>query len=258
MLSATKSTFLVLTSMLVALAARGSNADVISPTEADALYSEAAGLYRNGNAKTATKRYRRIIASGYSSAEVMYNLGLASMKANDPGSAVLNFRRAWRLKPRDPDVNAAMTIAVKRAGAPQLTPHSAVIRLLHTLSVTEWIILSQVLYWACALAAAMRLLLRKRGKAFSYVVALLSIPLALSLAGIWAWRTPDRLREGVVMTAADVRLAPRSAAISHFPLPAGSLVRVLEASGEWAKVSVGSRSGWIPRTTVVPIVNSQP
>ena len=55
--------------------------------------------YRQSDYATAIDQYEAVLASGYTSANLYYNLGNAYYRSNQMGRAILNYERALRLRP---------------------------------------------------------------------------------------------------------------------------------------------------------------
>jgi tetratricopeptide (TPR) repeat protein len=68
-------------------------------------------LYESGQYAKAAEAYQQLVDQGYSDAALFYNLGNAYFKQGDIGRAILNYRRAERLHPRDPDTRANLELA---------------------------------------------------------------------------------------------------------------------------------------------------
>lgn len=73
-------------------------------------FKEANQLYADGKFSEAIPIYEKLILSK-PSAEVYYNLGNAFFKEGQIGKAILNYERAKRLNPRNPDVRANLAYA---------------------------------------------------------------------------------------------------------------------------------------------------
>ena len=80
----------------------------VTPTEAMRVANQ---HYEAGQYSEAAAIYETILASGLHHSSVYYNLGNAYFKQGDLGRAILNYRRAQRLDPRDADVTANLSIA---------------------------------------------------------------------------------------------------------------------------------------------------
>jgi len=225
--------------------------------DAGRLFAEAAQLYQNAKPESAAARYEELLAAGYRSKEVYYNLANSCLLAGRIPPAILNYRQAWRIAPRDTDIAANLQTALTRTGT-SLPMQGSVTGFIQKISVTEWIVIALVSYWASALLATLRLAARRQSRFLAGAVLFLWCALAVSLAGILAWTGPTARQEAVLMQTEDVRLAPSQSAISHFPLQAGTILHVRESSGEWLKVSTAGRTGWIPKHNVQwSVVRSQ-
>jgi cytochrome c-type biogenesis protein CcmH/NrfG len=179
--------------------------------------------------------------------ELFYHLGTASFKGERLGPAVLNYRRAWLLAPRDPDVAANLRFALQAAGVPEpeLTGAES---LLTRLSGREWVVAATAGWWATWLFLGLAVLLRARQGLFLRLAAVAGVLAVVALLGVRTWRGFEREPEAVVMAVAQQALhAPLASSTPHFPVPEGSVVRVREFQGDWVMVIVDERAGWIRR-----------
>jgi tetratricopeptide (TPR) repeat protein len=71
---------------------------------ADTLWNSANNHYSIGNYKEASQLYEQILNENGESAEIYFNLGNACFKQNLLGAAHLNYERARRLDPTNPDI----------------------------------------------------------------------------------------------------------------------------------------------------------
>jgi len=67
--------------------------------------------YRQGDYALAIENYKKVLGSGVVSGQVYYNLGNAYFKNNDLGNAMVNYLRARRYMPRDPDLKSNISHA---------------------------------------------------------------------------------------------------------------------------------------------------
>lgn len=75
------------------------------------LFVTANQAYRDGDYQTAVRSYEQLVAGGFSSGELLYNLGCAYLKSGELGAALLNYRRAEKLLPRDEDLRSNLAYA---------------------------------------------------------------------------------------------------------------------------------------------------
>lgn len=81
--------------------------------EAARLFDEGNMLFREGNFEEARMRYESVLDHGYESGALYYNLGSAYYRLDRLGMAMLNYLRAARLLPDDPEI--AHSIEIVRA-----------------------------------------------------------------------------------------------------------------------------------------------
>jgi hypothetical protein len=183
----------------------------------------------------------------------LYNLGVASLAAGDAPQAILNFRRAWRLAPRDADLQRGLESALQAA---RLTrepmPFTDAVR--SACSATEWRNIEMVSWWLLLTIAALRLAAWLTGRLFARALALAACCWLISLGGLQFWRARLQEREAVVIApAVQARLAPSAAAQTLGDVPPGTLVRQTEFNGAWARIRWQDRSGWIPLGALEPV-----
>ncbi len=82
------------------LQARESAPDVLQ------IFQSANAAYQQGDFEKAINSYESLIQKGVRESDVYYNLGNAYFKKDRLGQAILNYERARRIRPRDPDINA--------------------------------------------------------------------------------------------------------------------------------------------------------
>ena len=211
---------------------------------------EAAELYRAGQFEQAAQAYEKLAAAEPDNAYFAYNLGNAYFKLNRLGKAVVCYRRAFELQPRDQDIRANLSFAVKKAGdalVPAGIPevlHS----IYHLLSQKELSGLFWLLCWAALLPGAVCVWpTRRRG--WLLAIALVFAALA-SASGIWllARRTTGLKNPAVVIEAqAEVRAGPGENFSTAATIPEGHTVEVLESNQGWLLVGVRSKNiqGWV-------------
>ena len=197
-------------------------------------YSEAAGLYQD------------LLADGFGGTEVLFNLGNTKFRSGDIGQAVLHYRRAWYLAPRDEDIRANLGFALEHTGA-DMPPVSPAGRMLRRLSLGEWVLVATLAWWLLGGLAIAALLAPVARRMAIQASAGLVLILVTALAGTGQWLRLYGARERVVILPDQTaRYAPLDGAESHFSLPAGSVVTTMQTAGDWIRVGAGRRDGWIP------------
>ena len=100
----------VLAACLAALVAVAGGAVAQSPP-AEELMASANERYSRGEYVEAAQQYESLLAGGFRDAALYYNLGNAYFQQSDLGRATLNYLRAERLSPRDPDIRSNLALA---------------------------------------------------------------------------------------------------------------------------------------------------
>src|SRR6266446_4572997 len=79
------------------------------------LYNQANQSYKAKQFLQAADKYEKLIAQGYKSAEVCYNLGNCYYKIDSVGKCILNYERALKLSPKDEDIIHNLKLAKLKA-----------------------------------------------------------------------------------------------------------------------------------------------
>ena len=111
-------------------------------------------LYDAGKFAEAAAAYEKIEPK---TAHVYYNLGNAWFRQGKLGEAILNYERARRLAPRDPDILANLKFAEQRLGVDEVnTPPRAIQRFLRSAiasrTASEWSVFELTALWLTVLA----------------------------------------------------------------------------------------------------------
>jgi len=219
-------------------------------------FDEASRLYEQGQYAEAATAYAKMVDGGKVSAALYFNLGNAHFKAGQLGRAVLNYRLAERLDPRDPDIRANLQTARTSVigGAPPPTPLWR--RVVSRLTLNEWALLASAALWILAgllVAAQWRPELRLTLRRSTTLVALLFLTLTGGTAVSWRerYRKPEVI---VVQPDAILHHGPLDESPSLQTLRDGQELLVLDAKNDWLQVTGAARGiGWIKRDQVVPL-----
>ena len=212
-----------------------------------ALFDQANKLYEQGKYNDAISAYEEIVKSGHTSAALHFNLGNAWLKTDRLGYALLHYRLAARLSPRDAEVRQNLLLARAR-----IQENAAVSaswwRWTRLLSLDEltWIVLAAWCLWWSALAVGQFLperqpMLRKLAKVVGGVAAVFGLWLG------WLWYAEIGSGPALVIAReAVVRLGPFEESQSAFVLHDGTELRVQGRKLDWAQVQDATgRRGWL-------------
>lgn len=225
-------------------------AETLANNSPAALFNEANKAYDAGNYPSAIEHYRTIIRQGYASSETFYNLANALFRNGVVGEAIVNYRRAWFLNPRDADVLANLNLAVQRTGA--FVPDSSLInRSIRELSLHEWLIAFKACYWLAVATTVLALLLPVTRRWLKPVAVTFWIMAFICLGGWANWYYWQNKSEAVVVAGNQTALyEPRSSSTPYFAVPEGSIVNMQDNFDAWVKISAGNKSGWLPKSVI--------
>lgn len=223
-----------------------------SPDDLENLMAMANQDYETGHFAEAVATYEEIVEAGIQHSNVYYNLGNAYFKQGDLGRAILNYRRAQRLDPRDGDIAANLEIA--RARTTDRLEHPGQVGLSQI--VGRWFTAEELSYlllgaWLliCLLASLIIFLPRLR-RQLSWFMAACALLFLLGLAALaidyFDQETPEAV---VIAEEVEVTAGPGSAEQYpvEFTLHAGAEIQVLERRLGWWLIGLpGNLRGWVP------------
>ena len=220
--------------------------------EPGSLFEGANKLYEQGKFSEAAATYEKLIQSGQTSAAIFFNLGNAYFKAGQIGRAVVAYRQAERINPRDPDVRANLLFARKQVQGPTFVA-TRWMQWLNHLTTNEWTLLLTAGLWALIL---LLILLQWRpawrGSLRIYIVLLVLGVVFTAVCLIAVLNQKRRVPIAVVVTRdASVHHGPLEESQMSFVAHDGAELRVLDQKDNWLEVTAGGgRRGWLRRDQV--------
>lgn len=228
------------------------SAQAVSPTEAMTAGNQS---YEAGDYTQAVEIYETMVAAGIQDSALYYNLGNAYFKQGHLGQAILNYRRAYRLDPRDVDNNANLALARSQAlDKLEAANDGAMTNFVRVaedwLTLNEASMLALVLWLLlCGLAVVAILLPRFRQVSLwtMVVIGLFLIVGVISIANRLynEYAYPPAV---VVAEQVSVMSGPGGADqyVVEFDLHAGAEVTQLESHDNWRRVLPGHDfQGWV-------------
>lgn len=250
--------------------AGGGGGAILSPLQAAALVQEAEQLFNEGNARQAAgdsaaleywrkaaRRYERLIREGdFRNGAVFYNLGNIYFRLDDIGRAILNYRRAQRFLPRDPNLlrNLAFVRSCRRdhIAEPERTRVLKTVFFWHYDLPLPWrengFLAAFAAFWSFALLGRLR---RRRAwpRWCGAAAAVAALALAASLA-VEEWNRAKH-RPGVILSQQVIARKGDSESYEPSftePLHAGTEFTLITRRGEWLEIALAdNRTCWIPR-----------
>jgi tetratricopeptide (TPR) repeat protein len=226
-------------------------------------FAKANKAYTVGSYSVAADQYQKIVASGFESPGLYYNLGNAYFKMNDYARAILWYERAKRLDPGNEDIdfnlNVANTkISDKIESLPELFYKRWFRALVETFSSDTWAFLGVGAFIATLLGfvlylASQYLILRKIG--FWAASAMLALSL---FTLIFAWSSHHfelATSEAIVFAPTiTVKSSPDEKSTDLFVLHEGTKVSLLDKISGWYEIRIANGSvGWLPKSSLEEI-----
>lgn len=194
-------------------------------------------------------------------APIYFNLGNAYFRQEKIGPAILNYERARRLAPRDPDILANLKFARQRLGVEDVsTSPRAVQRVWQSVvasrTASEWSAYELAGLWLTVLAVAGCIWLPKLRPGLAVLAVACGAWLVVTAAILGYQVTTERSEPSaiVLVTKAPARFAPLPDATVHFQLSEGTKVILREDRGQWMYVErVDGQQGWVNAETIEKI-----
>jgi tetratricopeptide (TPR) repeat protein len=226
----------------------------------DSVMSKANQNYIESNFDKAAELYQTLVDSGYHNAELYFNLGNSYFKLNRIPYALLNYERAYLLKPNDEDIEFnleyARTFTVDRI---EPLPQFFLIKWYRgaraTFSSNGWAFIS-ILFLAITLLLVLVFWYsfsawRKR---ITFAFALLTFSLTV-FSVIFSAQEKERvtLRNMAIIyhPVVTVRSSPGDSGKDIFILHSGTKVQITKAIGQWVEIRIADgNKGWIQSESI--------
>jgi tetratricopeptide (TPR) repeat protein len=223
-------------------------------------------LYEAGQIDLAVQAYEQLVIQGVVDSTLFYNLGNAYFKQGDPGRAVLNYRRAQELSPRDPDIKANLALA--RAQAVDEFEPAGEAGLLGRLgqTVRGWLTLNELAMavlagWILFVFLLILFISARAGSAWRrglrYALTVVAVVLVVGVLSLGSALYLEQNRaEGVVVAAkVDVTSGPGAQYVTEFTLHSGAEVDLIEVRPNWVRLALpgGELEGWVPANAIEPV-----
>ena len=206
-------------------------------------------FFNEGNYLAAAGEYQKQIDAGNKNCYTYYNLANSYFKSGDLDKALVNFYRAFKLKPRDKDILNNLSFTMEKAGQtliPESMPRSVFI-VYNYFSLAELKGLAFISLWVFAITFTFFVSFKYRP--FLLKAVIVTFCILLFFAGFYFLRAKQDLQDLAVVTAPRAEL--RSGPSENFPValnvPRAQLLKVHDKKGDWIEVSVGAENAltWV-------------
>jgi tetratricopeptide (TPR) repeat protein len=228
-----------------------------APPSPQTTFYHANALYKDGQYEAAAKEYEQVLQAGLESGNLYFNLANAYFKAGEKGKAILNYERARRLIPRDPDLEANLAYAQSLTGADTCVPalwQRLAFPLAQRMPTSQLVWATSACYTLLLSGLAVYRLWPRRPRWLVYVSTTLAVLVLIVTTSLGQQvLSNDWRRQAVVITGGDTaaRFEPADTGTVHFALKEGSLVRILDTREGWLQIArCDGLRGWVERTNV--------
>jgi tetratricopeptide (TPR) repeat protein len=228
----------------------------ITPLKGDAYYAK-------GQFKEAVSIYQSVVAEGYQSSALFYNLGNAYFKAGDIPSALLYYEKARLLSPGDEDINFNIRFANARTtdkidDAPAFFLTKWWTGFFLAISADSLAILAIILM---LLGSGLLIVyffsrngLIKKTAFFSAIAMFIAGIFSVLVAHSQVSYFNENKQAIIFSTVANVKSSPAGQATTLFVLHDGTKVNIKETSGDWIKIKLANgNEGWLKVTDLKEI-----
>ena len=217
-------------------------------------FQKALQLFQSQKFEEASKAYEQLLAKGYFSDELHYNLGNAYFQNQQPVKAIINYERALKLNPRNNDARFNLKIVLEEIENDLVeVPEFFLIKIwrsIHTrMSSNTWSICFIILIWLAVLALAYWLLAKERTKkkqAFISGIVALILSLFCFFLSSSQFKWENAKDAAIVTEQLPLRSAPEDNNKAILDLSAGTKLYFVDKIGEWHKIRlINGQLGWL-------------
>ncbi|MEM1441515.1 MAG: hypothetical protein AAGF67_04195 [Verrucomicrobiota bacterium] len=226
--------------------------------DSGSVFTSANEDFEQGELKQAEMKYMTLVENGLVSSDLYFNLGTTQYRLENPGEAMLWFRRAQIVEPNAPEIPQNIEFLKNKIGFLEFgeTGLGSVLRALPS-GLGKWV--GSALLWLAAIAIAAPFCLPSmRDRLSGYLV----LGVVLGMFGYVCLRldhfektqiAPQNFAT-VITSGAKALTAPSPASKAVIDLPPGSEVRIIQTTGQWRYVDIpGELRGWVRAEQIEPV-----
>ncbi len=247
------STFAIIIFVIVTLSSNSLNAEAINFEQQ---YEIAHQQYNEANFDSALVVYQSIYEAGFTSAELLYNIGNTYFKLRQIPSAILYYERALKLAPNDTDILHNLAIANSRIidkiePVPQLFFKNWWETFYKMFSADWWAIISLIFLALFLLLLFTFIISGNRAiRKVSFFSGLLFLLITIGTFGMASQKYyyTKSINEAIVFTPTiTVKSSPSASSVDLFVLHEGTKVSLLDEVDGWKEIKIANGSvGWMP------------
>lgn len=219
------------------------------------LLNKANEAYGKGQFDEASKAYQQLIAEGYQSSALYYNLGNAHYRLNEIPDAILNYEKAYKLAPGDEDIQVNLRFANQKiTDKIEAVPEFFLVKwwrgLVMSISLQAWSVLAAVLFFLGFLLLIVYLFSKitiiKKSTFYAGLVLLLMALFSLLVAS-WQDSYLNNNQHAIVFNGTvNVKSAPGGQQKTLFVIHEGTKVKIAQREDNWVRIVLPNGNiGWM-------------
>jgi tetratricopeptide (TPR) repeat protein len=231
-------------------------ATVLWAVPSDSL-NKANDLYNQGKFQQSIDTYERILAMGYESAELYYNLGNAYYRTKEVAPSLLNYERAKLLAPSDSDIQfniemANQLVVDKIEALPKPFFKKWRTALVNANSTDGWARISLFVFILGLVILGLYMFTRttfiKKLSFAGFIVAFFIAISALFLANAQHQMRSHSRGAIVFSSTVTVKASPNESGTALFVIHEGLKVEIVDAVGDWYQIRIADGNvGWMKK-----------
>ena len=220
-------------------------------------------LYNSAKYQDAIRKYQFVVAQGFESAELYFNLGNAFYKTGNATYAILNYERAKKLAPNDEDIKYNLDMAHTQIVDNIVTlPEPGFLRwwkqMISSQSISFWGSSSIITFFAfLSLFGLFLLSSAYRIKRLAFWFSVVSISISAITFAFGSHLTSKLINHNsAVITDRSVRIkaSPSETGTELFIVHEGVTVQLTDKLGDWVNISLpDGNKGWVKESSMVRI-----
>jgi tetratricopeptide (TPR) repeat protein len=229
-------------------------------TSAEELYFGANQAFKEDRYQEAIDGYLQLIGSGYVNGHLYYNLGNAYLRSGQLGRAILNYKRAQILIPRDADLNFNLRYALDQAQdviSPDQNYLKQAFFWLEDITLREliWGFAGlNFLFWAILL---LRLIMRPEWTYYVFIVLLIFWLVGGASLGVKWHQFKSDLRAVILAAEVDVLAGPDSNDTVLLKIHEGTTIHGVISEVDWSLIRLSdTKRGWVESRVIESIVSN--
>ncbi len=221
----------------------------------DELMAKANKFYQEQNYSAAIEVYQKILAQGFESGALYYNLGNAYFKSSQLGNAIYSYEKGLKLEPNDDDLVYNLRIANARTvdkftELPKLFIISWIEGMVTSLGITGWSILVVITFWVLLGSLALYFFSKSsRLQRISFTSGSTSLSLLIVFCVLLFARVgrESATDYGILLSSTySAKVSPDSKSNDVFVIHEGIKFTIEDKVNDWVKIRlVDGKIGWI-------------